>query len=103
MTPALLYGLTGAALVGIGLYGLVARVHLLRRVLAFNVVGSGIFLLFGAAGFRTPLAGADPVPQALIITGIVVAVAATALALALIARLFEETGSARLPEEADGG
>ena len=40
--------------------------------------------------------GGDPVPQALVITGIVVAFAATALAVALLLRLFQETGRASL-------
>ena len=44
-----------------------------------------------AAGFA-----ADPVPQAMVITGIVVAFSATALAVALLLRLFQETGRATL-------
>ena len=40
--------------------------------------------------------GGDPVPQALLITGIVVAFSATALAVALLLRLFDETGSVTL-------
>ena len=47
--------------------------------------------------------GGDPVPQALVITGIVVAFSATALAVALLLRLQEASGSATLasPEPAD--
>jgi multicomponent Na+:H+ antiporter subunit C len=99
MTAALLFGVCGATLVGIGAFGLVAQTHLLRRILAFNVIGSGIFLMFGALGDRLPEAGADPVPQAMVITGIVVALAATALAITIAVRLFEETGSTVLPGE----
>jgi multicomponent Na+:H+ antiporter subunit C len=40
--------------------------------------------------------GGDPVPQALVITGIVVAFAATALAVALLLRLFKSSGEATL-------
>lgn len=94
-----IFGLSGAALVGIGLYGFIANRHLLRRLVAFNVVGSGIFLLFGATGYRRPEIGSDPVPQALIITGIVVALSATALAVTLVTRYAQLTGSAHLPEE----
>lgn len=100
MTSPILYGLCGAALAGIGLYGLVAGTHLLRRIVGFNVAGSGIFLLFGSLAARHPGLGVDPVPQAMIITGIVVALAGTALALVLAARIREETGAARLPDEA---
>jgi multicomponent Na+:H+ antiporter subunit C len=99
---ATLYGVTGAVLVGIGLWGLVARSHLLRRVLAFNVMGSGIFLVFGAAAYRRPDLGSDPVPQALIITGIVVALAATALVVALVVRHAGLGGGTTLPEDAPG-
>ena len=41
----------------------------------------------------------DPVPQALVITGIVVAFSATALAIALLLRLFQAAGSATLRAE----
>lgn len=99
MSTAFLFGICGAVLVATGAFGLLAQTHLLRRILAFNVIGSGIFLLFGALGYRLPRLGADPVPQAMVITGIVVALAATALAITLAVRLFEETGSSALPGE----
>jgi multicomponent Na+:H+ antiporter subunit C len=99
---ATLYALCGAVLIGVGLYGFVAQRHLLKRVIAFNVIGSGIFLLFGATGWRRPDLGADPVPQALIITGIVVALSATALLVALIVRHATLSGIAVLPEETPG-
>jgi len=91
------FALTGAALVGLGVYGLLARPHLLRRVIAFNLMGSGLFLFFGAAAGRG--AGVDPIPQALIITGIVVALSASALAVGLVVALVRSTGSACLPDE----
>ena len=47
--------------------------------------------------------GGDPVPQALVITGIVVAFAATALAVALLLRLFKESGEATLDPPASAG
>ena len=96
---ATLYGLTGAGVVGIGLYGFLSLRHLLRRVLAFNVVGSGIFLMFGAAGYRSAAIGPDPVPQALIITGIVVALAATALAVGLTLAHARAARKRTLPED----
>lgn len=89
MTPATLYGLLGAALIGVGLYGTMMQATPLRRLLGLNFVGSGVFLLYGVAARRGAAAGlaGDPVPQAMVITGIVVAFAATALAVALILRL----------------
>jgi multicomponent Na+:H+ antiporter subunit C len=94
------FGFCAAALVGIGLYGLIVQPHPLRKILAFNVVGSGVFLLFGVIARRGAGAGfgGDPVPQALLITGIVVAFSATALAVALVLRLHEVSGSATLAD-----
>jgi multicomponent Na+:H+ antiporter subunit C len=96
-----LFGLCAAALIGIGLYGLIIDAHPLRKILALNVIASGVFVLFGAIarrGAALDYAG-DPVPQALLITGIVVAFAATALAIMLLLRLHEEAGSATLASE----
>jgi multicomponent Na+:H+ antiporter subunit C len=90
MTEAQLYGVCGAGVIGIGLYGAILGRSALRRLLAFNLIGSGVFIIFGVVARRGGLAGgvaSDPVPQALVITGLVVAFAATALAVALLLRL----------------
>jgi multicomponent Na+:H+ antiporter subunit C len=104
MSSATLFGLAAAALVGFGLFGLVTDPRPLRKVLAFNLLGGGVFLLFGVVARRGAAAGlgADPVPQALVITGIVVAFSATAMAIALLLRLFDETGQATLSSEESG-
>lgn len=101
MSGTTLYGLCAAVLVGIGLYGFIVHPAPLRKILAFNVVGSGVFLLFGAIARRGAAAGfaGDPVPQALLITGIVVAFSASALAVALLLRLHDVSGSATLANE----
>jgi multicomponent Na+:H+ antiporter subunit C len=106
MSGEILFGLCGAALVGIGLYGVICQPGALRRILAFNLLGSGVFLLFGVIAKRGggALAAAgegadgDPVPQALVITGLVVAFAATAIAIALLRRLAEVSGRGTLDE-----
>ena len=107
MSATILFGLCGAALVGLGLYGLIVQPEPLRKILAFNLLGSGVFLLFGVIARRGAAAGlgGDPVPQAIVITGIVVAFAATALAVALLLRLFrgDRPGdAARRCADADG-
>jgi multicomponent Na+:H+ antiporter subunit C len=104
VTAGTLFALCSAALVGIGLYGLIVDAHPLRKILALNVLASGVFLLFGAIAFRGAAAGlgADPVPQALLITGIVVAFSATALAVALLLRLHDEAGSVTLSNDDPG-
>jgi multicomponent Na+:H+ antiporter subunit C len=97
-----LFGLAGAALVGLGLYGLVIHPEPLRKLLAFNLLGSGVFLLFGVIARRGAAAGmgADPIPQALVITGIVVAFAGSALAVGLLLRLHQTAGSTSLRADA---
>lgn len=98
MSVVTLFGLCGPVLVGLGLFGLITNPQPLRKILAFNLLGSGTFLLFGVIARRGAAAGlgGDPVPQALVITGIVVAFAATAMAIALLLRLFQESGQATL-------
>ncbi len=98
LAPASLFGLCGAVMVGIGLYVVALHPALLRKALGFNLVGAGIFLLFGSAARRGAAAGlaGDPVPQAMVITGVVVAFAATALAIALMRRLADVTGRASI-------
>jgi multicomponent Na+:H+ antiporter subunit C len=97
---ATLFGIAGAVLVGLGVYGLIVSGQPLRKLLALNVIGTGAFLLFGTVARRGAAAGlaADPVPQALVITGIVVAFAATALAAAIMLRLARVAGSADLDD-----
>jgi multicomponent Na+:H+ antiporter subunit C len=94
----MVFGLGASAATGLGLYGLIANAEPLRKLLAFNLLASGVFVFFGVIARRgaTTEFGPDPVPQALVITGIVVAFSATALAIALLLRLFQATGSTTL-------
>jgi multicomponent Na+:H+ antiporter subunit C len=98
MSGVTVFGLCAAVAVGLGLYGLITNPQPLRKIIAFNLLGSGVFLLFGVIGRRGTAAGVgnDPVPQALVITGVVVAFSATALAIALLLRLFQKAGSTTL-------
>lgn len=104
MNAITLFGISSAALVGLGLFGLIINPQPLRKILSFNVLGGGVFLLFGVVARRGAAAGlgSDPVPQALVITGIVVAFSATAMAVALLLRLFEETGQTSLTSDEPG-
>ena len=99
MTPSLLYAFAGAGLWGIGLFGFIRLRHLLRKLLAFNLIGSGTFLVL--VGLAQHGRGADAVPQALVLTGIVVSIAATALAIVLIRRYFHLSGRSSLESPKD--
>jgi len=102
MSAVTAFGLCAAVVAGLGLYGLITNPQPLRKIVAFNLLGSGVFMIFGVVARRGAAAGfgSDPVPQALVITGIVVAFSATALAVALLLRLFQAAGSATLEANA---
>lgn len=100
MSAPVLYTLTGGGLFVIGLHALILKPHLLRKILALNVMGSGVFMVLASV---IPGEQPDPVPAALVITGIVIAVATTALALTLMLRVQQTTGRPELPAGASGG
>ena len=96
-----IYLLAGVALFAIGFYSLLVNAHLLRRIMALNVMGSGVFLFYIALGAQTPGPIPDPVPQAMVLTGIVVSVCATGLGLALADRVQAATGRVELEDDED--
>lgn len=95
MSTATILGLAAAALVGLGVFAVIVARDWLRRIVGCNLLAGGVFLFFGVAARRGAGAGleSDPVPLALVITGIVVAFAGTALAVALLVRLAEVSGA----------
>lgn len=117
-TLTLYLGAIGLLVIGIG--GLVLARHLFRVVMALAIAEAGANLLLVLTGFRWDavapiLTGADsapmvdPVPQALVLTAIVIGVGVQALALALGIRLRQAYGTldlrlirARMVEEIDG-
>ncbi len=93
-------------LVVIGIAGLVLSNHLFRMLLALAIAEAGANLLLVLAGFRwgavapilTPgmpdnLPMVDPVPQAMVLTAIVIGVGVQALALSLVIRVREAYGT----------
>ena len=89
MNIVILYSFVGVFLFSVAFYALIVYDHLLRKILALNIMGSGIFLILVALAHRPPNVSPDPVPHAMVLTGIVVAVSATALALTLACRIHE--------------
>lgn len=96
MTSDLWFALMGVALIALAAFTFFRQVHLLRRILAFNIMGSGVFLIM--VGMAQHQRETDPVPQALVLTGIVVAVSATALALIIFRRFYSVSGQVELDE-----
>ena len=87
-----IYSLTSAVLFVIGIGGVFASKHFIKKIIATIIMGGGVFLAFVSFAQRDALTFADPVPHALVITGIVVAVASAAFALALARRIYQLTG-----------
>ncbi len=95
----------GFGLILIGLYGALTNRNMLRMIVAFTVANTGVNLVLVAVGHmfgRTapildstvPVAEAasriiDPVPQALVLTAIVIGLGVTALMLAYVYRLHQ--------------
>ena len=91
-----------------GLLGLMARSNLLLKALAMDVMGTGVVALFvlvaARSGLRTPIlaspvlpdaaAGwADPIPQAVILTAIVIGFGLSVFTLVLARSAFMRNGS----------
>ena len=90
-------------LLGIGLFTLVESDNLVKKVIGMNIFQTGIFLFFITIAFRTggnpPVIHegggpyVSPLPHVLILTAIVVGVSLTAVALALVIRIYSEYGT----------
>lgn len=90
MITSLLYSLGGLFLFSMGLFALIACSQPLRKIFAVNIMSTGIFLILIATAYKpVGLGEIDPVPQAMVLTGIVVSVSVTALALILACRVQE--------------
>jgi len=82
---------------------LIESPNLVKKVIGMNIFQTGIFLFFITLAFRnggnppvvTKGGGpyASPLPHVLILTAIVVGVSLTAVALALIVRIYSEYGT----------
>jgi multicomponent Na+:H+ antiporter subunit C len=87
----------------VGFYVVIAQGNLIKKVVGLNIFQTSVFILYitmgKVSGGAAPIlddsvtAYSNPLPHVLILTAIVVGVATTALALALIVRIKEEYGS----------
>ncbi len=83
-----------------GLYIVIARGNLIKKLVGLNIFQASVFILyisFGkVAGGTAPILAkgievySNPLPHVLILTAIVVGVATTALGLALVVRIRKE-------------
>lgn len=93
----------------IGLYILVAKHNLIKKLLGLNIMETAVFAFIVTSGMvdggTAPILGPDaagpfasPLPHALVLTGIVVALSVTALALCLIIEIYRHCGTLEADE-----
>jgi multicomponent Na+:H+ antiporter subunit C len=108
------YGIFGGSilLILIGLYAALTKRSLIKIIIGLSIVDGGIHLLLigigyvknGTApifspGFENSTANmVDPVPQALVLTAIVIGFAVTAVALSLVIRLYRHHNTLEIDE-----
>jgi multicomponent Na+:H+ antiporter subunit C len=97
------------ALFAVGLWGILSGRNLIRKIIGLSLLNSSVVLLFiiggrvdgrGAPIITGSLAGqiVDPIPQALMLTAIVVGLSVTAVALILSVKLYRLYGSLDVEE-----
>ena len=100
---------TGFILILMGLYGSLTNSNILRMIISFSIANTGVNLVLVAIGYlqgRTapilndavPVAQAaariiDPIPQALVLTAIVIGLGVTTLMLAYAYKLYQLKGT----------
>jgi multicomponent Na+:H+ antiporter subunit C len=96
-----------AVLVGIGVYGMMMKRNLLKKVIGMAIFQTAIYLLFiqgakktgASVPVYTPALGSEagtymnPLPQVLVLTAIVVGVAITGVAISLLAVIYRRFGT----------
>ena len=106
---SILLAFTAASLFGIGTY-LVLQRKLSRVIIGIGLIGHGANVLLITAGRRgkAPLVGsapsssfADPLPQSLVLTAIVISFCVTALLLALAYRSWQLTDDDEIADDAE--
>ena len=105
---------TALALFGIGFTLLLVDKNLIKKIIGFSMMDSGIYLFLASYGYiqsrlapiyengvAEPDAYVNPLPAALVLTGIVVGVSVTAVMLGLTIRLYEKYRTLDLDEIAE--
>jgi multicomponent Na+:H+ antiporter subunit C len=105
---------TGLALIVIGLWSMLTHRNLIRIIVGFSLVDTGIHLVMVCIGYVTgrtaPIVDAsinvadavdrivDPLPSALVLTAIVIGLGVTAVMLAFAVRIHARKGTLNIDE-----
>jgi multisubunit Na+/H+ antiporter MnhC subunit len=88
-----------------GLYGVITRRNLIKIAISLSVMEFSVFLLLALIGYIdggvAPIVDpsdpvktyVDPLPQAMVLTAIVIGLATTAMLMAVIIRLYRKYGT----------
>ena len=103
------YYIGAFGLIFIGLYIILVKHNLIKVIIGLGILDTGVNLFLVSVGYITkgtapifskpdidPDRMVDPVPQALVLTAIVIGVAVLALALSLAIRLYQHYGTLNL-------
>jgi multicomponent Na+:H+ antiporter subunit C len=92
----------------VGFYAILAKKNIIRKIFGLNMINNAVVILFilegSRAGIHAPILEknisnvVDPLPQALMLTAIVIGVCVSALALALAFRLYKAAGTFDIDE-----
>lgn len=92
-------------IIGIGLYGIVSNKNLFKQLISLSLINTGVNIFIIALGYLQGLEApiysvftqtaqfVDPLPQALVLTAIVIGVGILALGSVLLIRLHEKYGT----------
>ena len=96
------------SLVPIGIYALVLKENMIKKIIGLIVLTNGIHMFLISLGYRASgiapimtmtdagifsLLAMDPLPQAMVLTSIVINLSITALALSIIIRVYRTFGT----------
>lgn len=98
--------LLAGLLFGIGLYGVLVKRNLIKIIIGLSIMEYALFLLFALIGYRKDAVApiitkftdkatlfVDSLPQALVLTAIVIGLGTTALIVSLAVRIYEKYGT----------
>ncbi len=90
----------GIVVVLVGIYGILTKRNIIKMVMSLYIMNSGVILLFVSMGYVAGGQAAifenakklmvDPLPQAVMLTTLVIGLGITALALALAIKIYDE-------------
>ena len=106
--------ITALVLFGIGFTQLLLDKNLIKKIIGFSMMDTGIYLFLASYGYiesrlapiyvdgiTDPAAYVNPLPAGLVLTGIVVGVSVTAIMLGLTVRLYEKYRTLDMDEIAE--